>query len=104
MNRKLFFEDGSVLEVEFNIINTGSMAIRALQRLTKYLDEELIEEFQLILQDEEEDLALDEEELEDIDELEEDWLDDEDYLEEEEFDEELDEEWEDEEDEDFRDT
>lgn len=83
MNRKLFFEDGSVVEVSINVTEEGKMAKIALQKLTEFLDEELIDDPRLVFQEEEveadldvedEDLALEDEDLALEDE---DWLDDE---------------------------
>lgn len=80
MNRKLFFEDGSVIEVVITVAEEGKMAKVALQKLTEFLDDDMLDDPRLALQEEEADLDLDEEELDDelIDDLEdEEWLDEE---------------------------
>jgi hypothetical protein len=107
MDRKLIFEDDSSIEITIVIQEEGKMSEIALQRLTEFLDEELLMDPRLALQEtsllelEEEDLGdleLDEDDewLEDDEELEEDWED--------EDDEDLDDldDWSDEEAEDFR--
>jgi hypothetical protein len=95
MNRKLLFEDGSVVEVSFTVTEEGKMAKIALQKLVEFLDEELIDDPRLAFHEEEleTNLDLDEEELaddEDLD-LDEDWLEDED----------IEDDWEDEDEEDL---
>jgi hypothetical protein len=94
MNRKLFFEDGSAVEVSVTVAEEGKMAKVALQKMIEFLDEELLDDPRLALQEEEAELDLDEEELDDelIDELEdEEWLDEE----------EIEDDWEEEEEEDL---
>jgi hypothetical protein len=94
MDRKLIFEDDSSIEISIVIQEEGKMSEIALQRLTEFLEEELLMDPRLTLQ-EASLLELEEEDLGDL-ELDEDdeWLEDE---------EELDEGWEDEDDEDLGD-
>ena len=79
MNRKLFFEDGSVVEVSITVTEEGKMAKIAFQKLFEFLDEELIDDPRLAFHEEEleVDLDLDEEELADDEDLE---LEDEDWF------------------------
>ena len=105
MTQKIYFDDGSILDVNIVKPEKGTMAMIAYRKLNDFLDEELFDDPKLIplaevaaVVEEEEDLAdlsLDEEDLEDLDEFEEEeWEDeeelDDDWLEEEE---EIDDEW-----------
>ena len=95
MHQKFYFEDGSVLNLSIDEPNEGTMAMIAYQKITTYVDEELLDDPDIVLEseavladiDEEDDeLELDEDDLEDLDE---EWVDDE---------EEFDDEWLDEDD------
>lgn len=99
MSQKIYFDDGSILEVTIVKPEKGTMAMIAYRKLNDFLDEELFDdpnliplaEVEAVVEDPEDltDLSLDEEDLEDLDEFEEDeWEDedefDDDWLEEEE--------------------
>lgn len=83
MSRKLFFEDGSTIEVSVTPVNGGRLATAAYQRLIEFIDNELMDEFEIslqadgldILEDDLEEVDLDEVDLDEID-LDEDELDD----------------------------
>lgn len=91
MNRKLFFEDGSSIEISLNISDEGKMATVAIQKLTEFLDDDLMDDPRLALQDETAEADREEEELDDLYDIDEEWVDEEEF----------DEDWEEEEEEDF---
>ncbi len=92
MGKKIFFQDGSAIEISTEILKPGEMATVAYRRLIEYIEEELeIEDFNV----EEEEDELTDEDFEDLDDDDLEELDDDD-LEELDFDDA--EEWEDEED------
>lgn len=99
MTQKIYFDDGSILDVNIVKPEKGTMAMIAYRKLNDFLDEDLFDDTRLIplaeveavVEEQEEltDLSLDEEDLEDLDEFEEEeWEDeeefDDDWLEEEE--------------------
>ena len=105
MSRKLFFEDGSTIEVSVTPVNGGRLATAAYQRLIEFIDNELMDEFEIslqaddldILEDDLEEVDLDEVDLDEID-LDEDELDDLDDLDDELIDDDEEDEWSDDDD------
>ena len=98
MNSKLYFEDGSSLVISIEEPETGTMAMKLYKKLSRYVEEELVDDPNITLlnqtqlaaaDDELDDLSLDEE---DLDELDEEWVD--------EDEDELDEDWSDDDEED----
>lgn len=103
MNKKLFFSDGSALEISIAILEEGKMGKVAYKNLVEFIGEDLPDDPQLALhqtgEDEEllydlDDDELDEEELdlELLEDLDEEWLGEEDFDEDELDDDDLDDE------------
>jgi len=98
MSQKIYFDDGSILEVVLTKPGKETMAMIAYRKLSDFMEEEMLDDPKLkllvepeaaVTEEDLDDLSLDEEDLEDLDEFEEDWEDEE----------ELDDDWEDEEEE-----
>jgi hypothetical protein len=92
MTQKIYFDDGSVLDITLVKPEKETMALIAYRKLTDYIEEELLTDPKLkllegeagLVNEEEslDDLSLDEEDLEDLDDLEEledDWDDEEEF-------------------------
>jgi hypothetical protein len=96
MSRKLFFDDGSTLEVVVTPQNGSRAAAAAYQRLLEFIDDELMDEFEVslhaddldVLEEDEEieldeevdldEIELDEDEIDDLDDFDDELMDDED--------------------------
>jgi len=90
MSRKLFFEDGSTIEVSVTPVNGGKLATAAYQRLIEFIDNELMDEFEISFQADDLDILEDDLEEVDLDEVDLDEIDlDEDVDESDDFDDEL---------------
>jgi hypothetical protein len=95
VSRKLFFEDGSTIEVVVTSQNGGKAAAAAYQRLLEFIDDELMDEFDVSLQADDldslevdkdvdldeadfDEIDLDEDEVDDLDDLDDQLMDDDD--------------------------